>query len=43
MPREFEGRGTLAVCNRSDGKAEKLKAYKASIYFVRSGPANGVV
>ena len=42
IPNNFEGKAELAVCNRSDGKAEKLKAFEARVYFVRGpGPARG--
>lgn len=44
MPREFGGKATLAVCNREDGEAERLKAYEARIYFVKgAGPVNGTL
>jgi oligo-1,6-glucosidase len=42
MPSEFEGKAELAVCNRGDGTAEKLKPYEARVYFVRgAGLVNG--
>lgn len=44
MPKEFEGKATLAICNAGDGRAEKLKAYEARVYFVhKAGTVNGVV
>jgi len=43
IPSEFEGKAELAVCNRGDGTAEKLKPYEARVYFVRgAGLVNGM-
>ena len=42
IPNDFEGKAKLAICNRSDGKADKLKAFEARVYFVKGpGPARG--
>ena len=44
IPKEFDGKAELAVCNRCDGKAEKLKPYEARVYFVRgAGPVEAAV